>query len=67
MSVSGIVPLPWCLSPCMTVLQQDFYKYVVASLRHAPIHVAGSPFYAALDTWLLWLEPWNVETSKYSK
>jgi hypothetical protein len=62
--VSDIMPLPWCLSPSMTVLQQDFYKYVVAALRYAPIHVSGSPFYAALDSLLLWLEPWNVETSK---
>lgn len=53
--------LPWCLSPSMTVLQQAFYNHVIVAFRYAPIHVAGSPFYAALDTWLLWLEPWNVE------
>ena len=66
-AISGCLPLPWCISPSMTVLQQDFYKYVVASLRHAPIHVAGSPFFAALDAWVMWLEPWNVEISKFLK
>jgi hypothetical protein len=60
---SGIA-LPWCISPSMTVLQQDFYNYVVVSFRQAPIHVTGSPFYSALESWLLWLEPWNVEIRK---
>lgn len=60
-----LLPLPWCLSPSMTVLQQPFYNYVLASFRHAPIHVAASPFNTALEAWLLWLEPWNVEISTY--
>jgi len=59
---SGAPPvLPWCLNPSLTVLQQTFYNYITATFRHAPIHVAASPFFTALDTWLIWLEPWNVE------
>lgn len=57
--------VPWCLSPTMTTLQPSFYNHIMISFRHAPIHVTGSPFYAALDAWLLWLEPWNVEMSEY--
>jgi hypothetical protein len=56
--------LPWCLTPVVTVLQQPFYTYVLATFRHAPIHIQGSPFYSALEAWLLWLEPWNLETSE---
>jgi len=56
--------LPWCLSPTMTALQQTFYNYILVSFRHAPIHTSSSPFYAALDMWLWWLEPWNIEIRK---
>ena len=57
--------VPWCLSPSMDVLQQTFYNYLSATFRHAPIHMDGSPFYVAFDSWLHWLEPWNVEWSKF--
>lgn len=55
---------PWCISPAMTLLQQDFYNFIVTTFRHAPIHVRGSPFFTAFDCWLSWIEPWNVEFSK---
>lgn len=50
----------WCLSPAMTVLQQPFYNYIRSTFRHASIHSQGSTFYTALNAWLIWLEPWNV-------
>ena len=56
--------LPWCVSAPMTILQQPFYNFITSTFRHAPIHVVASPFFNALDTWLMWLEPWNVELSK---
>lgn len=58
--------LPWCISPTMTILQPTLYSHILMAFRHAPIHVPGSPFHAALDVWLLWLEPWNVEKRKYT-
>mmetsp|Transcript_23526 Transcript_23526/g.54679 ORF Transcript_23526/g.54679 Transcript_23526/m.54679 type:complete len:471 (+) Transcript_23526:211-1623(+) len=59
------VEFPWCLSASMTILQQPFFSYIAASFRHAPIHVRGSVFFTAFETWLLWLEPWNVEFREY--
>ena len=50
----------WCLSPSMTIFQQSFYNYVRTTFRHAPIHVTDSPFYTAMNAWLVWIEPWNV-------
>jgi hypothetical protein len=50
----------WCLSPCLTVLQQPFFNHVRNAFRYASIHSQQSPFYAALDAWLVWIEPWNV-------
>jgi hypothetical protein len=55
----------WCLSTCMTVLQQPFYNYVRTAFRYASIHSSDSPFYGALSSWLIWLEPWNVIERKY--
>ena len=49
-----------CLSPTMTMLQVPFYNYIRTSFRHASIHVKQSPFYSALNDWLLWIEPWNT-------
>mmetsp|Transcript_34322 Transcript_34322/g.39093 ORF Transcript_34322/g.39093 Transcript_34322/m.39093 type:complete len:838 (+) Transcript_34322:102-2615(+) len=53
--------LPWCISPTLTILQPHIYCHILMAFRYAPIHVTGSIFHAALDLWLLWLEPWNVE------
>jgi hypothetical protein len=41
------------------------YNYVRTGLRYGPIHVTNSSFYAALDLWLLWIEPWNTVQRKY--
>lgn len=54
----------WCLSQAMTALQQPFFNHVRASFRHASIHSQGSAFYSAMNAWLMWLEPWNVNQSK---
>lgn len=48
------------LSPCMIALAYPFYNYVRTSFRFASIHSLDSAFYGALDSWLVWLEPWNV-------
>jgi len=44
----------------MSCIQQPFFNYLRATFRHASIHTTGSPFFSALDTWLIWLEPWNI-------
>lgn len=62
--MSGPTTIPWCISPQMTVLSQGVFTYIATTFRHAPIHVRRSAFSNALDMWLLWLEPWNVEYSK---
>lgn len=54
----------WCIPPSMTILQQPFYNYVRVALRYASVHVARASFETALDLWLVWLEPWNVEMRK---
>lgn len=50
----------WCLTPCTTAVQLPFYNYIRTAFRHASIHAAQSPFFAALNSWLVWLEPWNA-------
>lgn len=50
----------WCLSPAMTILQQPFFNYIRSAFRSTSIHAQGSVFYTALNAWLIWLEPWNV-------
>jgi hypothetical protein len=50
----------WPLPSIQTVLQPSLFNYIRTALRYGPIHVANSSFYAAVDLWLLWLEPWNV-------
>lgn len=57
----GPRPEMLCLSPTMTILQQPFYNYVRNAFRHGSIHARQSPFYAALNDWLMWLEPWNTK------
>jgi len=61
----GSKPEILCLSPTMATLQLSFYNYVRSSFRYASIHAKQSPFYAALNHWLLWLEPWNTRHCKY--
>ena len=57
----------YVLPQAMALLQQPFYNYLRASFRTASIHVSESPFYSALEAWLAWLEPWNVNTGKEEK
>ena len=54
----------WCLTPAMTMVQAPFYNYVRMNLRHAPVHVANSAFFSAMNAWLVWLEPWNCSVRK---
>jgi len=54
----------WFLSNAMTILQQPFFNYVRTTFRHASIHQSESPFFGALEAWLIWLEPWNVNEPK---
>jgi hypothetical protein len=62
----GANPEFLCLSPAMTILQLPFYNYIRNSFRHASIHAKYSPFYSAMDDWLLWLEPWNTQHGKFT-
>ena len=56
----------WCLSPSMTILQLSFYNFVRTTFHHAPIYAGSSgSFQAAFDSWLIWLEPWNIEMRKF--
>jgi hypothetical protein len=57
----GIWPIP----RIQTIVQPSLYNYVRTGLRYGPIHVTNSSFYAALDLWLLWIEPWNTVQRKY--
>jgi len=54
-----------CLGSSMTAMQQPFYNYLRATLRNAPIHASDSPFFAAFNMWLMWMEPWNLNMRKY--
>jgi hypothetical protein len=56
----------WCLSKPLTILQQPMYNYLRTNLRYASIHseTPSSAFFAALNIWLLLLEPWNIIVCK---
>jgi hypothetical protein len=56
----------WCLSKPLTILQQPMYNYLRTTLRYASIHseTTSSGFFAALNIWLLLLEPWNIIVCK---
>jgi hypothetical protein len=56
-----LMPRKTCLNPGMAALQQPFYNFVRTTLRHASIHSQGAVFYTAMNAWLIWLEPWNVQ------
>jgi hypothetical protein len=60
----GTKPEVLCLSPTMAILQLPFFNYIKSAFRHASIHATQSPFYAALNDWLVWLEPWNIRHGK---
>lgn len=50
-----------CLSAAMEILQLPFYNHVRQVFRHAFVHTKDTPFYPALNDWLMWLEPWNTQ------
>ena len=56
----GVSPEITCLSPTMTILQVPLYNHIRNAFRHASLHTMQSPFYSALNCWLIWLEPWNT-------
>jgi hypothetical protein len=65
-SPSNLASQKWCLTQCLTVLQQPVYNYIRTTFRFAPIHsTSESSFYGALNIWLIWLEPWNVSQCTY--
>ena len=47
----------WFITKSMQLMQQSFFNYVRATFRHASIHITRSPFFSAMDSWLVWLEP----------
>ncbi len=51
----------WPISPQQSIIQPSLYNYIRTGLRYGPIHVSRSSFYASMDLWLMWLEPWNVQ------
>lgn len=55
----------WVLPPLQTSFQTSLYNYIRTALRYGPVHVNNSSFYAAMDLWLMWLEPWNVIHRKF--
>lgn len=55
----------WCLTPSMTILQLPFYNFVRTTFRYASLHVGPTSFQTAFDSWLIWLEPWNIEMRKF--
>jgi hypothetical protein len=50
----------WSPTSCMSILQYPVYNYIRTSMRYASVHSPDSAFYAALNLWLIWCEPWNV-------
>ena len=55
----------WPLQNAQTLLQPSFYNYIRTALAYGPVHVKNSSFYSAMDAWLTWLEPWNVQSRKF--
>ena len=56
----GVSPEITLLSPTMTILQLPLYNHIRNAFRYASVHAMQSPFYSALNCWLVWLEPWNT-------
>mmetsp|Transcript_14836 Transcript_14836/g.35938 ORF Transcript_14836/g.35938 Transcript_14836/m.35938 type:complete len:847 (+) Transcript_14836:96-2636(+) len=56
-----------CLGPVLHIMQLPFYNYIRTAFRHASIHARQSPFYTALNDWLMWLEPWNTKYASAKK
>ena len=68
---------PTQLTPAMKIIQPSLFNHIRMLIKYAPMVQYGNycPFLDIVDLWLLWLEPWNVETvtsrygiiSKYAK
>jgi len=58
---SGADKHEWPISLPQSIIQPSLYNYIRTGMRYGPIHVSRSSFYAAMDLWLMWLEPWNVQ------
>mmetsp|Transcript_30955 Transcript_30955/g.65407 ORF Transcript_30955/g.65407 Transcript_30955/m.65407 type:complete len:872 (-) Transcript_30955:742-3357(-) len=50
---------PWPLPPANTITQPSLFNYIRLGLACGSIHDRSSIFHYALETWLVWLEPWN--------
>lgn len=51
--------IAWPLPPAITAMQQSTFNYIRLGLACGAIHDRSSNFHWALETWLMWLEPWN--------
>lgn len=51
------------LTPAMSILQLPFYNMIRTTFRHASVHSPSSPFISALECWLMWIEPWNNQST----
>ena len=58
-SGSGGTKVAWPLPPAITAMQPSTYNYIRLGLACGAIHDRTSDFHWALETWLMWLEPWN--------
>ena len=51
--------ISWCLPTAMSTLQPSIFNYIRLGLACGSIHDKRSIFHRALETWLVWIEPWN--------
>ena len=51
--------ISWCLPTAMSTLQPSIFNYIRLGLACGSIHDKRSIFHRALETWLIWIEPWN--------
>lgn len=58
-SSGGRNKVAWPLPPAITAMQQSTFNYIRLGLACGAIHDRSSNFHWALETWLMWLEPWN--------
>jgi len=58
-SQSNNVAVSWCLPPAITASQPSIFNYIRLGLACGAIHDPSSIFHWALESWLIWMEPWN--------
>ena len=51
--------ISWCIPPAMSTIQPSIFNYIRLGLACGSIHDRRSIFHRALETWLVWVEPWN--------